>query len=116
MLLCAPLSFLGTAKKARKTKDKDAPKRGMSAYMFFSQEIREKVKEEKPDLAFAEMGREVGQRWKDLSAEDKKPYEERAAQDKTRYEEEMAAYREKQGAARDEEEADAGAEDGDAAE
>ena len=36
-----------------------------------------------------------GVRWKALSAEDKAPYEESAAVDKTRYKDEMAAYKEK---------------------
>lgn len=36
----------------RTKKDKTGPKRGLSAYMFFSQEMRPKVKEENPDASF----------------------------------------------------------------
>lgn len=38
--------------KRRSKKDKSGPKRGLSAYMFFSQEQRPKVKEENPDANF----------------------------------------------------------------
>lgn len=40
-------------KKKRKTKkDPAAPKRGLSAYMFFSQDQRATVKEESPEATF----------------------------------------------------------------
>lgn len=38
---------------ARKTKkDPNAPKRALSAYMFFSQDWRERIKTENPDAGF----------------------------------------------------------------
>ena len=39
----------------KQKKDPNAPKRGMSAYMFFSQENRNKEKEKNPDLSFADL-------------------------------------------------------------
>ncbi len=33
-------------------KDKNAPKRALSAYMFFSQDWRERIKTENPDAGF----------------------------------------------------------------
>lgn len=39
-------------KKRRSKKDPNTPKRGLSAYMFFSQECRDKVKAENPDAPF----------------------------------------------------------------
>jgi hypothetical protein len=41
-----------TEKKKRDKKDPNAPKRGLSAYMFFSQANRQKIKEENPDATF----------------------------------------------------------------
>ena len=35
---------------------------------------------------------QIGAQWRELSDEDKKPYEEQAAQDRKRYEKEMKAY------------------------
>lgn len=39
-------------KKKRSKKDPFAPKRGLSAYMFFSQDQRSAVKEESPEATF----------------------------------------------------------------
>ena len=42
-------------KPARKgKKDPNAPKRALSAYMFFSQDWRERIKAENPDAGFGE--------------------------------------------------------------
>jgi hypothetical protein len=45
----------GTKKAAKKKKDPNAPKRNMSSFMFFSNEIRPKLKEEQPDLSFGDV-------------------------------------------------------------
>lgn len=39
-----------------------------------------------------EVGKVLGQKWKALSAEDKKPYEDRAAEEKKKYEKAKAQY------------------------
>ncbi|KAF8642938.1 hypothetical protein AX16_009326 [Volvariella volvacea WC 439] len=87
-------------------KDPKAPKRALSAYMFFSQDWRERIKAENPDAGFGEVGKLLGAKWKELDEEEKKPYIEQAARDKTRAEEEKAAYDGKKGntASGDEEE------------
>jgi HMG (high mobility group) box len=43
-------------------------------------------------IAFGEVGKILGAKWKELPEEDRKPYEEQAAKDKERYEKEKAAY------------------------
>lgn len=40
--------------KKRKKKDPNAPKRNMSAYFIYSQEMRPVIKEEHPDASFGE--------------------------------------------------------------
>lgn len=42
-------------KKKRKKKDKNAPKGALSAFMYFSNAIRETVKTENPGIAFGEV-------------------------------------------------------------
>ena len=76
-------------------KDPNQPKRGKSAFMFFSIETRPKLVKSKPDLAFGEYGKLIGEQWKKLSDAEKKPYSKLAAKDKARYEKEMAAYKKK---------------------
>ncbi|TAQ88522.1 hypothetical protein B7494_g3172 [Chlorociboria aeruginascens] len=80
-------------KKAKKPKkDPNAPKRGLSAYMFFANEQRENVREENPGISFGQVGKVLGERWKALDDEQRVPYETKAALDKKRYEDEKAAY------------------------
>ncbi|WP_329028072.1 non-histone chromosomal protein 6 [Streptomyces sp. NBC_00690] len=78
--------------RARGKKDPHAPKRALSAYMFYSQDHRERVKQANPDASFSETGRILGNEWRSLSDTDRRPYEERAARDKSRADAEMEAY------------------------
>ncbi|KAG6914599.1 hypothetical protein DXG01_016375 [Tephrocybe rancida] len=89
-------------------KDPKAPKRALSAYMFFSQDWRERIKAENPDAGFGEVGKLLGAKWKELDEEEKKPYVEQAAKDKTRAEDEKAAYDGKKSSAASGDDEDAG--------
>ncbi|CAO1615720.1 unnamed protein product [Parajaminaea phylloscopi] len=80
------------AKKGTK-KDKSAPKRALSAYMFFSQDQRERTKSENPTATFGEIGRILGATWKEMSDAQKKPYIDMAERDKKRAEDEKASYK-----------------------
>ncbi|ATZ55246.1 hypothetical protein BCIN_11g05240 [Botrytis cinerea B05.10] len=79
-------------KTEKKKKDPNAPKRGLSAYMFFANEQRDNVREENPGISFGQVGKVLGERWKALNEKQRGPYEESAAKDKKRYEEEKANY------------------------
>lgn len=83
-------------KSTRKKKDPDAPKRSLSAYMFFANENRDIVRAENPGISFGQVGRLLGEKWKALSTEEKVPYETKAATDKKRYEKEKAEYAKRQ--------------------
>jgi len=81
-----------TTRTGKKKKDPNAPKRGLSAYMFFANEQRENVRAENPGIAFGQVGKVLGERWKALSDKQRTPYEQKAVADKKRYEDEKAAY------------------------
>ncbi len=81
--------------KKRTKKDKDAPKRPLSAYFFFIQERRESLKKEKPNLDNKELIKAMGEEWNKLSDEEKKPYSKKAEADKKRYQDEIKAYENK---------------------
>ncbi|PPQ68985.1 hypothetical protein CVT25_009170 [Psilocybe cyanescens] len=84
-------------KPARKPKKvPGAPKRALSAYMFFSQDWRERIKTENPDAGFGELGKLLGAKWKELDEAEKKPYIDQAARDKERADDEKAAFDTKQ--------------------
>ncbi|KFX86169.1 hypothetical protein V490_09193, partial [Pseudogymnoascus sp. VKM F-3557] len=76
----------------KKKKDPNAPKRGLSAYMFFAQEQRDNVREENPGISFGQVGKVLGERWKALNDKQRTPYETKAQEDKKRYEDEKASY------------------------
>lgn len=80
------------AAKLTSVADPNAPKRGLSAYMFFANEQRENVREENPGVTFGQVGKILGERWKALSEKQRAPYEAKAAADKKRYEDEKQAY------------------------
>ncbi|KAJ1649584.1 Non-histone chromosomal protein 6 [Dispira simplex] len=82
-----------TGKKRRAKKDPNAPKRALAAYMFFSKDVRERVKQENPDASFGEIGRILGDMWNKMPAEKRQPYDALAEADKKRYEQEKASYR-----------------------
>jgi len=81
------------AKGKKAAKDPRKPKRAKSAYIYFCSAMRATVKAELGDDAKAtEVTRALGARWKQLSDEEKKPYQESADEDKKRYAREMAEY------------------------
>jgi hypothetical protein len=86
--------FKNPKEKAEKKskKESNSPKRGLSAYIFFCQDKREEVKKNNPSLKATEILSELGKMWKSLTDKKKKPYEEKAKEDKVRYEEEMKNY------------------------
>lgn len=79
-------------RRVKREKDPNAPKRPLSAYMFFSQDWRERIKTENPEVSFGEIGRLLGLKWKSLAEDEKKPYEDMACRDKKRHETEKAEY------------------------
>jgi len=109
-------------KKTTKKKPKDKPKRPLSAYNFFFKEEREKIlkvvlaedpakfqsnpesndyldeaaigrlKKEGGKVSFEEMGKIIGQRWKNIDPDRLSGYSEMASEDTERYKAEMQAY------------------------
>uniref|UniRef100_A0A914YK65 FACT complex subunit SSRP1 n=1 Tax=Panagrolaimus superbus TaxID=310955 RepID=A0A914YK65_9BILA len=75
----------------KKRKDPNAPKRATSAYFHWMSEIRASIT--KPGMGVAEVAKEAGRLWKEMSDADKKPYEAKFKEDKERYEKEMQAYK-----------------------
>ena len=88
------------AKKGKK-KDPNAPKRGLSAFMFFSNAMRETIKAENPEASFGELGKIAGQKWKEMDDASKEPYLTKASEDKARYEREKAEHKAATGASAD---------------
>ncbi|KAL8647232.1 MAG: hypothetical protein Q9210_005682 [Variospora velana] len=76
----------------KRKKDPNAPKRGLSAYMFFANDNRDSVREENQGITFGQVGKVLGEKWKALNAKQREPYEAKAKADKERYEREKVSY------------------------
>jgi structure-specific recognition protein 1 len=81
-----------TKKKVKVKKDPNAPKRPTTAYFYFMNEHRERIKSEHPDATFGETGKILGEEYKKITPEEKTKYEELNVKDKTRYAKEMEVY------------------------
>jgi hypothetical protein len=59
------------------SKPKKKSDKPLSAFMQYTNEVRNKVREENPDMKMPEISKVIGQMWKDLGEEGKKPYFDR---------------------------------------
>ena len=76
--------------RKRKGKSQDLPKRGKSSYLFFCQDMRQKVKDKNPSLSSKEITVELGVMWNKIK-DDKAAiakYVTAASKDKERYDQE----------------------------
>lgn len=80
-------------KKRKQVKDPNAPKRSLSAFFWFSNDERGKVKAQNPEFGVGDISKELGRRWADADPEVKGKFEALAVKDKQRYEKEMTAYK-----------------------
>ena len=76
------------SKSKKKRKDSFAPKLPLSSFMEFGKLERPKILAELGALPIAEVGRELGNRWRSLSKEEKKQFEEKSKENKLRYKKE----------------------------
>lgn len=86
----------GSAEEAKHKKVRTGPKRPLTSYMLFTQEMREVIKRENPSLSSKEITSELGSRWRKLTDEQKAPYEARHAEAKVLYDAEKASMSESQ--------------------
>ena len=79
-------------KKSSSSSKKGAIVKGAtSSFMYFSKDARPLVKEENPEMAFGDIAKAIGAKWKGLSDKEKKPFDALAAEDKARYNAEIKA-------------------------
>ncbi|KAK9116863.1 hypothetical protein Sjap_015810 [Stephania japonica] len=83
----------GKKRKQKKKKDPNAPKKAMSAFMFFSNSERDNVRKSNPGMVFTDVGRALGEKWRNMTAEEKEPFEVMTRADQKRYKEAMAGYK-----------------------
>jgi len=72
-------------KKVKKVKDPNAPKRALSAFFWFCNDERGKIKEHNPEFGVGDIAKELGKMWGEVHPETKRMYEQKAEMDKARY-------------------------------
>jgi hypothetical protein len=83
----------GGKKGKKQKKDPNAPKRNMSAYFLYSIDARPTVKIENPEASFGDIARLISQKFKALTAKERKIWDDKAVADKVRYTAEMIEYK-----------------------
>jgi len=78
-------------KRARK--DPSAPKRPMSAFLYFSQGKRTQIKGENPEMKNTEVSRVLGEMWRSLSEQDRQPFADREKVERDKYKVDIADWK-----------------------
>jgi len=79
--------------KHKKKKDPNAPKRPLTAYMLYSQEVRPGLKEKNPGKSVTDIAKLIGVQWNNLPQTQKNKFVTRAAVNKEKYDKEFAVYK-----------------------
>ncbi|XP_042872849.1 high mobility group protein DSP1-like [Penaeus japonicus] len=83
----------GRRARGRRPKDPNKPKRALSAFFYYANDERPKVRAANPDFSVGEVAKELGRQWNELTEDDKVKYEKLAEEDRARYDREMTAYK-----------------------
>lgn len=82
----------GKKSKKEESKDIKQPKRSWPAFFFFQNETRSDIKKNNPELSQKDLVSKLGEVWRGLSEEEKKPYFDQERKDKARYMKEKEEY------------------------
>lgn len=77
----------------RAKKDPNAPKRPMSAFLYYSQAKRTSIKEQYKGVKNTEISRILGQMWKSCSQEERTPFIDREKAERDKYKVKIAKWR-----------------------
>merc|ERR1711869_96257 len=83
---------MGKAKKFKKPKDQNAPKRPLNAYFLFSNAVRSKIQKSLGTEDFGTVAKEIKKQWDSLSATEKNKYQSKAQKSKDKYAKVLAKY------------------------
>lgn len=73
----------------RAKKHPDAPKRASSAFLFYSQVMRPRIKADNQDMKNTDISKQLGEAWAKATDAQKAPFVEKEREDRARYKREM---------------------------
>lgn len=77
----------------RAKKDPSAPKRPMSAFLYFSQGRRQQIKDKNPGIKNTEVSRFLGELWRNSTEEERRPFVEKEREEREKYKVSIADWR-----------------------
>jgi hypothetical protein len=80
------------ASSKKVVKDKNAPNKPKHAYNYFVASVMDELRKENPGKKVHELMAPASIKWKELSEDNKKVFEDKAAKDKERFNNQMASY------------------------
>ena len=92
--------------KTKKKRDKDAPKKGKSAFFYYLDQKKEEARRNNPHAKHPEIISLLSKQWNKLSPIEKQPYELLAAKDRERFHREKEVFQAKLKAKEEAEEAE----------
>ncbi|CAG8745046.1 12880_t:CDS:2 [Cetraspora pellucida] len=79
-------------RKKKRSRHPTAPKHPMSGFLFYALEMRPHVAEQNPGSTVGPISKIIAGHWKNLTPEERAPWEKKASDDKARYAREMEQY------------------------
>lgn len=86
------INMNNSGKMSKPIKDPNAPKKPLSAYFLFTQDERNKIKAEFPEMSITDIAKETGRRWAQVSTEVREKFEGRYQESRNQYDQAMASY------------------------
>jgi len=78
--------------RSRSSRDSNAPKRNLSAYLLYQNAMRDQFKIDNPGMTFGQLSKYTSHMYKSLTPQEKAEWDSRSEQDKVRFEDEMRTY------------------------
>merc|ERR1719491_367940 len=88
----AVIARMGGGYRSRTSRDSNAPKRNLSAYLLYQNAMRNQFKGDNPGMTFGQLSKYTSHMYKSLTPQEKAEWELRSQQDKARFEEQMRTY------------------------
>ena len=90
-----PLHIPVTRKRGHQIRAPGAPKRAMSAFLYFSNSKRQEMQRDNPDMKITAISAKLGEIWREMTDEEKEPYVKKSKEDRDRYHKEQEVFKTK---------------------